>query len=164
MIAMSEKVTQERSWRSLALPLSLLLNLFLIALIAGHLLLHHVGEPRIGELPLARGLANAEARLSRRDAAAIDSVFRRDEPRYVDAARDLVKARRALERQVIAQPFDRQATQRALAAWQASWNRFVSDFGGTLIDGLAQVSPEGRRKLVADRRRARFDQQAPEPP
>jgi hypothetical protein len=46
----------------------------------------------------------------------------------------------------------RDAAKQALATWQASWNRFVDSFAPTLIDALAQITPEGRQRLVAQRR------------
>jgi Heavy-metal resistance len=161
---MTETPPKERSWRRVALPLSLLLNLFLVALIAGHLLRRHLNEAGLGTVPLARALVKAEASLSPSDAAAFDAVIRRDAPRYAASARAFGQARRALERQILAQPFDRDAAREALAAWQASWNRFLDDFGGPLVDALAQVSPEGRQKLIAARRRASSDPQTPDPP
>jgi uncharacterized membrane protein len=160
---MTENATDARGWRRAALPVSLLLNLFLIALIGGHLLRRHVNESGLGSVPLARALANAQANLSPGDAAAFTAVLRRDAPRYTEAGREVGAARRTLERQLLAQPFDQKAAHQALVAWQASWNHFLDDFGGTLIDALAQVSPQGRERLIEARRRARPDLQAPDP-
>ena len=61
----------------------------------------------------------------------------------------------------MAENFDPDAVRRALATWQAKSDQFVDQFGGTLIDALAQVSPEGRRRLVDARRRAQFISSAP---
>ncbi len=134
------------------LPVSLLLNLFLVAVIAGYLLRTHVHGTRAAA-PLPRMLANADARLSSRDAAAFRQVLQRNESRYAQAERDLREARRTLRRQIAAEPYDPVAVRRDLAAWQSAWNRVMEGFSEPLVEALGQVSAEGRRKLVADRPR-----------
>jgi hypothetical protein len=42
-----------------------------------------------------------------------------------------------------------------LAAWRKASGQFMDQFGDTLIDALAQVSPDGRRRLVSERRSLR---------
>ncbi|HXS19675.1 MAG TPA: periplasmic heavy metal sensor [Steroidobacteraceae bacterium] len=142
----------DRRW--LALALSLVCNVFLAAVIAGHFLGPRVRPVRfsIGSAPMTRALQRAEGILSPKDAAAFRAVLERDRPRYAPAARQVAEARRALELQIAAQPFDPRAASQALAAWRASWNGFVDDFSGPLIDALAAISPEGRSRLVASRR------------
>ena len=49
-----------------------------------------------------------------------------------------------------AEPFNREGMWRALAPWRTAWNHFLDEFGGTLLKALAQIAPEGRRKLIAD--------------
>jgi hypothetical protein len=90
-----------------------LLNLFLMALIGGHLLRHGGHEVATASPSLPRILANAQASLSAPDAAAFGAVMRRDAPRYVESARKLVEARTHLERQITAQPYDAAATKQA---------------------------------------------------
>jgi len=148
----SNMQARRRDWRRFVLPASLLLNLFLAALIGGHLLRH---EARENSLPVARALANAEASLSPADAAAFRAAMRRDGPELAESIRQVAEARRALGRQIVAEPFDAQATRQALATWQASWNRFFDQMDGSLVEALGKVSPEGRQKLVAERRKAR---------
>ena len=114
----------------------------------------HVAE-LTATTPLARGLARAEAVLSPADAAAFRAVIRRNAPVYLEDQRRLTEARRALGRDITADRFDRDETQKALDDWRAAWNQFFDDFSKTLVDALAQVSPEGRRKLVAERQSAR---------
>ena len=140
--------------RRIALAASIVPNLFLIALIAGH-----VWQARRlaanSAPPLGRALARAEAALSPRDAAAFAAIIRRDAPRYAEAARQLNEARHALGRAIAAQDFNQDEVRRAFAAWQTSFNRFFADFRDPLIAALAATSPEGRRKLVAERRAER---------
>lgn len=141
-------------WRWLALALSLLCNVFLAALIAGHFLSHRGRLAGLagGATPIAAAFERAQAILSPQDAAAFRAVLARDRPRYARAALRVALARRELGRQLTAQPFDPRAASEALAAWRASWNDFVNDFSGPLIDALAAISPEGRQRLVAERR------------
>jgi uncharacterized membrane protein len=105
-------------------------------------------------MPLARALARIETSLPPQDAAAFLSAMRLNAPRYLDAAQRLREARREVGRQIAAEPFDEAAVKQALVAWQAAWNGFIDDFSGPLVDALAQISTEGRRKLIAERRAA----------
>jgi uncharacterized membrane protein len=149
-------------WRRFALPASIVLNLFLAAVIGGHVLSVRRAEVAAGAGgPLARALASAEASLPPPDAAAFGATLRRDAPAYMDSARQLGAARVRLGREILAEPFDPVRVQQALAAWQAAWNRFVDDFSKPLVEALGQVSPEGRRKLLTERRSGRLTALAP---
>jgi uncharacterized membrane protein len=139
-------------WRRIALAVSIVLNLFFVALIGGHVL-HNRGIGA-GGTPLMRALARAEASLPPRDAAAFGAVLRHDAPRYSDAMKQLEAARQELRRRITAEHFDETSVRQALLNWQTAWNGFFEKFSDTLVDALAQVSPEGRRRLVAERRSA----------
>jgi hypothetical protein len=131
-------------WCRIALPASLILNCFLIAWTAGH-------AWRAQEQPVARILGNIERNLDARDAATFRAAMGREGPRLAASAERLAAARRQLREQLMADPYDKDAARKALVIWQVSANQFLSDFGGTLIDALGQVSPQGRRKVVANR-------------
>jgi uncharacterized membrane protein len=150
---MTEKPVEMRSGSRMVLVASVVLNLFLVAVIAGHLLRTQAAPPP-GQSILARALANAEATLSPTDAAAFGGVLKRDAPQHVDAIKGLDDARGNLENRILAEPYDPQAVQAAFKTWQASWDHFVEDISPTVVDALARVSPEGREKLVAERRKA----------
>lgn len=139
-------------WRRIALLASLGLNLFLLALIGGFVWHHRSVQ---GGTPLMRALARAEASLPKKDAAAFDAVIKRDAPRVEPAQHQLAQARQELQQLIAADDFDRTAVQRALTNWGSAWNRFFGEFSNTLVDALSQVSPEGRRKLIEERRAAR---------
>jgi len=153
----SSNDTQHALWRRLALPASLLLNLFLIALIAGFMLHNPEASGAPGGGQLGRALANFESHLSPQDARAFNSVLARDLPRTSAASKKLAAARVELARQVAAEKYDPEATRQALSAWRVSWDGFMQDFSDTLVDGLGQVSPDGRRQLLqaAEKRRER---------
>ncbi|WP_051116046.1 periplasmic heavy metal sensor [Methyloferula stellata] len=154
MRAFTENWHQQPIWRRIALPMSLVLNIFLIAVIGGHMLHRHAHDAALDGSFLKRALADAEASLSKPDAEAFGAVLRRDAPRYRPAAADFAQAREALAKQIETEPFDKEAVRRAFAASRESWDRLTGEFGNTLVDALADVSPEGRRKLVAERRRS----------
>jgi uncharacterized membrane protein len=139
------------AWWRIALPASIILNLFLIALIGGHVLSRQRPELVAGS-PLARAFASAEATLSPPDAAALGASIRHDAPGYLDAARQLAVARAELGHVIEADPYDPAQVRQALKVWQAAWNHFVDDFSNPLVGALGQVSPAGRRKLVQERR------------
>ena len=138
-----------KAWR-VALALSVILNLFFIAVIGGTVWRNRIAGMG-GRPPFAAALARAEAALSPEDAKAFDAAIRRGMPHYIAAARRLRHARLAVRDQVVAEHFDPDKTRAALNDWQSAWNDFLSAFDDSLIKALAQVSPEGRRKLVAQR-------------
>lgn len=140
----------------IALAISLVLNLFLLAVIGGHWLQIRRAERANVAVPgPAAVLARAERELSPRDAAAFDAIMRRDAPRFSQSMQQATQARQALRLQFLAEPFDEAATRQALATWVTDWNRLMGDFSEPLVDAMAHLSPEGRRRLVrASRARA----------
>lgn len=138
-------------WRRIALPASVILNLFLLAVIGGHVWHARTRAEIPGSgMALARALSRAEAILPPKDGAAFGEVIRRDAPRFTVSVMELRRARQELDRQIVADPFNPEAARQALSATQTAWNQFLGDFSGTLIDALSQVSPEGRRKLISE--------------
>jgi uncharacterized membrane protein len=147
MSAMPEIPAEIPRWRRIALPASIILNLFLMAVIGGHIWRAHSRNDTVG-MPIARAISRAEDVLPPQDAAAFGAVMRRDAAHYALTAQRLRDAREELNRQLVAEPFDPEATRRALQGLETAWAHFLNDFSGTLIEGLSQVSPEGRRKLL----------------
>jgi uncharacterized membrane protein len=150
---MSDQALKGPDWRTPTLLVSILLNLFLLAVIGGHLL--HVRRLEAERVPMAQSLARIEAELPRRDADALAGSLKRDAPLYADQARQLRAARQAFDQAMTAEPFDRERAIQALRAWRAAWTGFMDAFQSPLIDALGQVSPEGRRRLAAERGRGR---------
>lgn len=157
---MIEKHDTRPYWRRIALPASIFLNLFLLAVIGGHLWHDHGNRAKPRTL-LAHVIAKAEASLPSEEASAFGAVLRRDAPNYLPAQQRLTEARRELVRQITAEQFNKEGVRQALAAWSAAWRGFVDDFGDTLIEALAQISPEGRNKLIAERWSGRSGLTAP---
>lgn len=154
VVDMTDKRPGPWNWRRIVLVASLMLNLFLVALIGGHWLRRGINVIDANEPPLARALAAAEANLSRSDATAFDAVMRQGAPHYADAAQQFEQARRDLGSRIMAEPYDPAAVRQAFVTWKTSWNRFVDAISDTLVEALSKVSPEGRRKLIAARREA----------
>jgi len=140
----------KKGWK-VTLLVSLLANLFLIALICGHLLHSRMHARRAGS-SIAHALINAGAALSEPDATVFNAIVRRDAPQYAAAAQRLTTAREELRRQIARNPFDADATRRAYAAWQESLNDYAKDIGSTMVDALDHISPEGRRKILDEQR------------
>ena len=150
-----------KGWR-VALLASLLVNLFLVALIGGHVL-HSRMHVRDAGNSIARALTNAAAALSEPDATIFNTIVRRDAPRYAEAAQRLAKAREELRHQIAANPFSAEAARQAYAVWQESLNIYAKDIGSTMVDALSQISPEGRRRLLDEQRTRMMDPPPPEP-
>jgi uncharacterized membrane protein len=148
------KTSAARGWLRIALAASIVLNIFFIALIGGHVLRGRLSTAP-NENPLARTLANAEATLSPSDAAAFRRGMQSDAPHFEDAATKLAAARRAVAQQIAAEPFNADAVHQALKRWQMALNNFFDAFSDPLVDALAKVSPDGRRRLIAERQALR---------
>jgi uncharacterized membrane protein len=146
---MSDLNRSSGRWQRTALAASIILNLFLLAIVGGHWW-HSRAHTAGPTLPFDRVMARIESSFSPKEAAAFRDVMRRDAPQYLDAALQLRAKRQALNHQVGAERFDPEATRRALVDWQHAWNEFLSDFSGPLVEALAQVSPESRRKLLSE--------------
>ncbi|MBN9509186.1 MAG: periplasmic heavy metal sensor [Alphaproteobacteria bacterium] len=132
------------------LAASIVLNIFLAAVIGGHLLRNHFAEVGPRGL-LVRALARAEASLSPADAAAFRAVLHRDAPQYEPAAKQLSAARGQLEDTITAEQFDEDAVRQALATWRVASDHFFDAFSEPLVDALAKISPDGRLRLVTER-------------
>jgi len=127
---------------------SLALNLFLGAVVGGQLLNHRKEEgPR---RPLvAAMLQEAEGRLAPADAARFHAVMERQAPAYMGAAMALSRARAAVNQAILAEPYDPAAVRAAIGTWRADWIGFTGSFTDTLVDALAELSPDGRRRIVS---------------
>jgi uncharacterized membrane protein len=145
---MRDKFAKGPYWRRLILPASLILNLFLLAVVIGHVLRQGTSAP----LTLAGALTNAEASLSPADAAAFADVMRRAAPKYALAAQELGDARRNVEQKITADPYNADDVRNALQAWRGASSRFFDSFNGALVEALSKVSVEGRHNLIAQRR------------
>ncbi|MCQ9154191.1 periplasmic heavy metal sensor [Acidomonas methanolica] len=123
---------------------SLLLNLFLVAVVGGQYLRHREGDGPV----LMRVLQHVTSRLDAKDAAAFRTVLRQEAPRYAQAQENLARARAEIDRQLLAPHFDPVATRAAMQQWQAAWNVFVGSFSNALVEAMGRLSPAGRRALV----------------
>lgn len=140
-----------RKWLRIALPVSLVLNMSLLAFLGGQML-RVTPEVQRGDDPLARILAVAEATLPASGARLFRQSLLKEEPRYARAVRKVTEARQEMLKQMSADPYDPVATLAALSATQSAWTEFMDAIGGPLVDAIGQISPEGRRTVVADQK------------
>jgi uncharacterized membrane protein len=125
-----------------ALGASLALNLVFAAL----LFWPDAGRPRG-----VRGLqARMERVLSGEDRVTFHAVMDANRPRY-EAAQKAVRQARPLVGQAIgAEPFSEEALRAAMATNRERWLAFSETFESSLAQATAAISPEGRRRLLAD--------------
>lgn len=140
-----------QKWMRIILGVSLALNLFLVAFWGGQMLRSQPPVPS-GDDPLARILAVAEANLPPSDAKIFRETLLKEKPRYAQTVEKLIQARQEMLKQVSADPFDPAATLTALNATQTAWTEFMDAIGRPLVDAVGVVSPEGRRRVVADQK------------
>ena len=152
---MAESAARPRDWRRIALPCSIVLNLFLLAVIGGHFYSRYAGPPR-DKTMLSRLLARVETALPADEAAAFKAVILRDQDKFFAARKELLAARQELMAQLTADPYSKAGMTQALKDWKAAWDGVSGEFSGTLVDALATLSPQGRRKLVAEHWGRRF--------
>lgn len=127
------------------LGVSVALNVFLVALIAAHLLRPALAPPPRAEGPIGR-IVDA---LPLTEAIRMRAVLDRAQPGR-QAARDRVSAaRREVASAIARTPYDEDGIRRALAAWQASWHDFTTDFNAVLIEALRGLSDDGRARFAA---------------
>lgn len=154
MVTTAEKPQRQHAWVRIAFPASVILNIFLVALVVGHIL-HRAGYGRDDSSipPMARALANAEASLSPSDASVFGSIIRSNKPGYIQAILEFAQARDRLGKQITTEPFDPAAVNEALLVWRQSWNHFLDEFDDTLVEALGKISPDGRRRLIEQRKK-----------
>ena len=126
---------------------SVALNLFLVMLLAAHLLRPTLAPaaPPHGEGPIGRIIDGLPAS----DAGRMRAVLDRALPERT-AARDRVSAaQREVAAAIARTPYDEAAIRRALLAWQASWQDFSTVFNTELIEAIRTLSDEGRARFAA---------------
>jgi uncharacterized membrane protein len=101
-----------------------------------------------GPPSLPRLLARLEGSLPAGDRPAFAAALDKDRPRYTAAFDEARAARRAMEEIARREPFDIAALRRAIAATNQRWLVATDAFGESLAQGMAAISPEGRRALV----------------
>lgn len=145
---MVQKQVGTRKWLRIALPLSLVLNMFLLAFLGANAACDTGGSKGVD--PLARILAVAEATLSASDFKSFRQTLLQEEPRYARAVKNVTQARQEMLKQISSDQYDPVATLTALSATQSAWTEFMDAIGGPLVDAIGQISPEGRRKVLGD--------------
>jgi uncharacterized membrane protein len=128
------------------LGLSLALNVFLLALIATHLL-----RPVLLPAPETRSesrLDRIAAALPADDAERFRAVLDRERPVYQPARESVSAAQRAVAAAIAHVPYDEAAVRDALQEWQANWRGFSARFSQVFLDAVGTLSDEGRARLA----------------
>lgn len=130
-------------WLRGALGASLALNLVL-----GGLLLT---RPASGGPPsISRMQAQIERALPEADRAVFRAAVDAGRPRYEPLLQALRESRPPVREALVREPFDAAALRAAMAGSRQRWQEFSAQFDDSLAEGLAALSPEGRRLIAAD--------------
>jgi uncharacterized membrane protein len=104
--------------------------------------------------PRPRGVRGLQARMERvlsaEDRARFRAVMDANQPTFEAAQQALRQTRPLVPRAIGAEPFSEEALRAAMATNRERWQAFSEAFEGSLAQATAAISPEGRRKLLAD--------------
>ena len=144
-------------WRTRLLFLSFAVNLVTIPIAAAPFVLHHpmmVPPPVPGGPPRPAVMFDRIARArSEDDRGKLRAVV---EPHFeeIDVARVRMEAARgAMLRAIGHTPYDSEALRTAMHNWQVAWRAWSDEFGTAFLEGVQEVSPEGRQRLADAGRR-----------
>ncbi|PWC27689.1 periplasmic heavy metal sensor [Teichococcus aestuarii] len=130
-------------WLKGALGASLALNLVL----GGVLLSRPAGG---GGPSISRMQAQIERALPEADRALLRQALEAGRPRYEPLLQALRESRPAVREALAREPFDAAALRAAMARSRQRWQEFSAQYDDSLANGLAALSPEGRRLIAAD--------------
>lgn len=130
-----------------ALGASLALNL----VFAGLMIWPDMGRPH--------GVRGLQARMERvlgpEDRATFHRVMEEGRPRWEPLRHELRRARPRVGRAIGAEPFSEEALRAAMAEGRQRWMTFSEAYEDSLARATAAISPDGRRRLLADMRENR---------
>nr|WP_272874872.1 periplasmic heavy metal sensor [Roseomonas marmotae] len=107
--------------------------------------------PQPGRPSGVRGLqARMERVLSPRDRETFRQVMEANRPRWEPAQRAMRQARPEVRRAMGAEPFSEEALRAAMAAGRERWFSFSEAYEDSLAQATGAISPDGRRRLLAD--------------
>ncbi len=131
-------------WRTRVLWASLAGNLFLGALIGGHLIWRGP--------PFPPGLDGAVMRMAHdlpeSDSARFRLILERERPWFEQSRRRMDFARSDLAQSIAKEPFDEAEVRMRMQVFQATWIETSTRFGESLLVALGTLSPEGRVRLA----------------
>ena len=133
-------------WRALFV-VSVLLNLFFVALTIGHHFERHPDGPPPFQL-MTHMFQHAAARLSPTDAEIFQTMMQQEASRYTQAREDLIHAQDDLCHLLLDPNFNAAAVHTAMARRQAAWDAFTGGFNNALVDAMDRMSPQGRRVVA----------------
>lgn len=149
-------MTLREPWRTRLLFLSFAFNLITIPMAAAPLFFHRgMGPPSVPGGPPRPGVMfdRISRALSDEDKSKLQAVV---EPHFeeIDVARARMEAARAAMLRAIGHtPYDPDALRDAMRNWQVAWRAWSDDFGAAFLEGVKEVSPDGRQRLAEAGRR-----------
>lgn len=101
-----------------------------------------------------RGIRGMEARMERalgeEDRATFRRIMEANRPSYETAQQDMRRVAPAIAGALGAEPFSEDALRAALQAGRERWRVFSESYENSLAKATAAISPDGRRRLLAD--------------
>ena len=141
----------DRRWRIAGITASVLLNVFLIGIVVGHVSSLRA-LPRRFDGPLVRP-ANLKA-LPADERAHYETVMKPHREGIRQARQAHRRARETVEADIAAPTFDAQKLSADLAALRKANSTLQANANEALVDGLSALSPESRAALVSRNARA----------
>ena len=129
---------------ALGLWVSLGVNVFLATLIGAHLL--HRPAPRLEMGLLSERVIRG---LPEQDAGRVTAIMARERPRFRASRERLNAARDSLASAITRLPYDPVLVSQRLEEFRQRWQELSDRFAEVLLPVLADLSPEGRAKLVS---------------
>ncbi len=134
---------------SIALFVSLIVNLFLGGLMVGRWLDPHRPHHRM-ERTTAEGAAPGwmHRALGPEGAPALERAWQAHAKEIKPLRDEMRRSREAVTAALEAEPFDRQAYTDALAAMRSEMGEFYTAINAVMVDVVSQLTPEQRRAVV----------------
>ncbi|MBO1078576.1 periplasmic heavy metal sensor [Roseomonas haemaphysalidis] len=101
-----------------------------------------------------RGVRGLEARMERalgeEDRVTFRRIMEANRPSYEAAQQSMRQTAPAIAAALGAEPFSEDALRAALQAGREGWRAFSESYENSLTKATAAISPDGRRRLLAD--------------
>ncbi len=151
---MSEKddssgIARKPAWKSWALLASLAVNLLLIGVFIGRWAApFHPPPPPPPGVMFEHMIESLGRDMSESDRAILVQVYQSHAGELLAHRSDHLQILDAIRAAISADPFDRDALQKALSAAAAMDAEERSALGATLLDAASRLSPDGRRRMA----------------
>lgn len=177
-VAMNGNDGKARRWIGPALLISLVLNLFLVALIAASFFMHRppgrlgAWDPTAVPSPFFKMLHRNSSDLPKEDRAAVRDIMVSEFPSIRPYFLKIEEARLELADVMAVEPYDREKLREVFVRLDTAQADMISATRDAMINGFAEMKPEQRKRIadgirrIAEKRIERDRQgiNAPQPP